>query len=200
MCTLLNKSPLFMRSAGAAIVALLLRLRKTPIALFFVNHGPVIAASLVLVCFIITRLPFFLHFRLADIAIDYWSYFDVVQQARRGDWPRLTLRTPGYPLFLAAVLSISRSVIAVVFAQCMVTLVAALGTMACFVRADRRLAYPAAVALIGFVSSMHSVTFDTTLMSESLYCSLLMLSLGTLTLAILRGGAWAWGGASSAMA
>jgi hypothetical protein len=47
---------------------------------------------------------------------------------------------------------------------------------------------------------MHSVIFDTTLLTESLYCSLLMLSIGTLTLAILRGGAWACAGASFAMA
>src|SRR5262249_32303815 len=54
-------------------------------------------------------------------------------------------------------------------------------------------------ALIGFTSSMHSVVFDTTLMSESFYCSLVMLYLGALTLAILRGGAMAFAGASFAM-
>jgi hypothetical protein len=200
MCTLLNKSLLPMRSTGAAIITVLLRLRKSPIALFFANRGPLIAVSLVVVCFIITRLPFFLHFRLADVAIDYWSYFDVVQQARHGQWPKLYLRTPGYPLFLAAVFSISRSAMAVVATQCVMTLVAALGTLACFVRVDRRLAYPAAFALVGFISSMHSVVFDTTLLAESLYSSLLMLSFGTLTFAILRGGAWACVSASFAMA
>lgn len=200
MCILLNKSLRTMRSAGGAIVRLLSRLRKTPIALFFARRGPAIAASLVVASFIITRLAFLLHFRLADVAIDYWSYFDVFQQARHGQWPRLTLRTPGYPLFLAVALSISRSAMSIVIAQCVTTLIAALGALACFVRVDRRLAYPAAIALVGFISSMHSVVFDTTLMSESLYCSLLMLSLGTLTLAILRGGALACAGASFAMA
>jgi hypothetical protein len=199
MCTLPNKAMPLPRSAGAAIAALLSRLIKNPIALFLARRGPEIATFLVVVSFIVTRLPFFLHFRMVDVAIDYWSYFDIVRQARHGDWPKLTLRTPGYPLFLAAVLSISWRAMTVVFAQCAVTLIAALGTLVCFVRADRRLAYPAAFALIGFTSSMHSVVFDTTLMSESLYCSLIMLSFGTLTLAILRGGAWACAGASFAM-
>ena len=200
MCTLPNKLLPSVRSAGAAIATVLLRLRKTPIALFFARRGPVIAALLVVICFIIARLPFFLHFRLVDINADYWSYFDIVQQARQGRWPRFPIRTPGYPLFLAAVLSISRTAMAVAIAQCAVTLAAALGTLACFVRVDRRLAFPAAFALVGFISSVHSVDFDTTLMTESLYCSLLILSLGTLTLAILRGGAWASAGASLAMA
>jgi hypothetical protein len=166
---------------------------------FFANRGPVIAASLVVLSFIITRLAFFLHFRLADVAIAYWSYFDVVQQAHHGQWSKLYLRTPGNLLFLAAVFSISRSAMAVVATQSVLTLVAALGTLACFVRVDRRLAHPIAFALVGFTSSMHSVVSDTTLLTESLYSSLLMLSFGTLTLAILRGGAWACVGASFAM-
>jgi hypothetical protein len=188
------------RHAGATIVALLSRLRKNPILLFLARRGPAIAALLIAVSFIIVRLPFFLHFRLIDITADTWSYFAPVLQARHGQWPNLWIRTPGYPLFLGAVLSISQSALAVVIAQCAVTLVAALGTLACFVRVDRRLTYPAAFALIGFVSSMHSVEFDTMLMSESLYCSLLMLSLGLVTLAVLRGGAPAFVGASFAMA
>jgi hypothetical protein len=189
-----------LRSAVAAIAALLSRLRKNPILLFLARRGPAIAALLIAVSFIIVRLPFFLHFRLIDITADTWSYFAPVLQARHGQWPNLWIRTPGYPLFLGAVLSISQSALAVVIAQCAVTLVAALGTLACFVRVDRRLTYPAAFALIGFVSSMHSVEFDTMLMSESLYCSLLMLSLGLVTLAVLRGGAPAFVGASFAMA
>src|SRR5262249_47807818 len=124
--------------------------------------------------------------------------FDVVQQARHGQWLKLHLRTPGYPLFLAAVFLISRTAMAIAITQCIVRL-AALGTLACFFRVDRRLAYPAAFALIGFISSMYSVCFDTALMRECLYCSLLMLSLGTLALAILHGGEWAFAGASLAM-
>jgi hypothetical protein len=147
-----------------------------------------IAGSLVATCFIVTRLPFFIHYRLPDIAVDYWSYFDVVQQARHGQWPKLYLRTPGYPLFLAIVFIFSQSAIAVVTAQCLTTLAASLTTLACFARINRRLAYPAAFALIGFTASMHSVYFDTALMSESLYCSLLMLSFGLLALAIMRTG------------
>src|SRR5262245_23323837 len=200
MYTLLNKSLPAIRSAGAAIVALLSRLRRNTVLLFVARHAPMIAALLIVVSFIIARLPFFLHFRLVDINADYWSYLDPVQQARHGNWPIFYMRTAGYPLFLAAVLSIFQSAMAVVIAQCAVTLVAALGTLACFVRVDRRLAYPAAFALIGFVSSTHSVDFDTALLPESLYCSLLNLSLGILTLAVLRGGALAFVGASFAMA
>jgi hypothetical protein len=188
------------RHAGAAIVALLSRLRKNPILLFLARRGPVIAALLIVVSFIIVRLPFFLHFRLVNFTADTWSYFYPFQQIRQGRLPDFWIRTPGYPMFLAAVLSISRSALAVVIAQCAVTLTSALGTLACFVRVDRRLAYPAAFALIGSVASMYSVDFDTVLMSESLYCSLLILSVGTLTLAVLRGGAPAFVGASFAMA
>jgi hypothetical protein len=73
MRALLNKSRLPMYYAGTAIDATFLKLRKAPIALFFVKHGPVIAALLVAISFTLTRPPFFLHFRLIEVAIDYWS-------------------------------------------------------------------------------------------------------------------------------
>lgn len=177
-----------------------MRLRKNPVVWFFIQYSPVIGAVAVVICFVFTRLPFFLHYRLPDVAVDYWSYSDIVQQCRQGQWPKLYLRTPGYPLFLAIVSSISRGPTAVVVAQCVVTLTASLVTLVCLVRADRRLAYPAAFALIGFTASMHSVWFDTALMSESLYCSLLMLSVGTLALAVLRGSAKVYAVASLSMA
>lgn len=171
-----------------------------PIALFLRKHSHIIAASLVVMCFVLTRLPFFIHYRLPDVAIDYWSYFNLVQQWQNGQWPQLTQRTPGYPLFLAMVFLFSKTPMAVVIAQCLTTLTASLVTLTCFIRANRRLAYPAALALIGFTASMHSVYFDTALMSESLYCSLLMVSFGSLTLAILRDGIWFCAGASITMA
>ena len=87
----------------------------------------------------------------------------------------------------------------VVATQCVLTLVAALGTPACFVRVDRQHAYHVAFATVDFTSSMHSVVFDTTLLTESLYSSLVRLSFGKLPLAILRGGAWACAAASFAM-
>lgn len=168
--------------------------------MFLIEHAPVISVLLIVACFILTRLPFFLHYRLVDINADYWSYLDPIMQARRGQWPRFYMRTPGYPLFLAFILSISPTALSVVIAQCLATLAAALATLACFVRGDRRLAYPAAFALIGFTASTHSVYFDTALMPESLYCSLLNLSIGILTFAVLRGGALAFLCASLAMA
>jgi hypothetical protein len=82
----------------------------------------------------------------------------------------------------------SKTAIAIVVAQCITTLGAALTTLFCFYRISPRLAYPAAIALIGFTASMHSVIFDTTLMSESLYCSLLIVSVGLVSLVIMRGG------------
>jgi hypothetical protein len=170
------------------------------LASFLHRHSLAITASLVAICFIITRLPFFIHYRLPDIAIDYWSYSDIVEQWRQGHWPKLTLRTPGYPLFLSVVFIFSRSPMAVVVAQCLTTLAASLITLACFAQVNRRLAYPAAFAIIGFTSSMHSLYFDTALMSESLYCSLIMTSFGLLTLSILRGGIWARIATSLAMA
>lgn len=168
-------------------------------AIFLMRRAPVITTSVIVICFTLTRLPFFLDFSVPDIAIDYWSYFQLIEEWRHGQWPQLTQRTPGYPLFLATVFLFSKSAIAVVVAQCLTTLAASLAALFCFARADRRLIYPVAIALIGFTASMHSVWFDTALMSESLYCSLLMMSIGTLAPAILRGGIWPCVGASLAM-
>jgi hypothetical protein len=179
---------------------LFLRLRKSAIIIFLIQHGPAISALLIVACFILTRLPFFLHYRLVYFTADTWSYFSPLQQMRQGRFPDFWFRTPAYPLFVAFVLSVWRSALAIVIAQCIATIASSLATLVCFVRADRRLAYPAGFALVGFVGSAYSVDFDTTLMSESLYCSLLNLSIGMLTLAILRGGRLAFAGASFAMA
>ena len=191
-------SLLLLATAGTTVAAA--RLRGRSALRVLADHAPLLGTGLILLGFAIPRLSFVVHYPLPDIAVDFHSYFQVTEQMRRGEWPDFSVRTPGYPIFLTVVFALCDRLMAVIVAQNIISLGCALAAFYCFVRADRRLALPAAVGLFAFLSSADSGWFDVALMSESLYSSLLVLSVGLLTLGVVKDGAGPLAGASLAMA
>ncbi|MFH0732506.1 MAG: hypothetical protein V2A72_06255 [Candidatus Omnitrophota bacterium] len=143
-----------------------------------------ISSLIIFVVFLITRLPFFLYYPVPDITPDYSSYYVLVDQMTHHQIPHFDVRTPGFPFFLYVIFLFTYQIFAVVAAQNILTLVAALFFVYSVFRTYRKLTFFTSVALAAFISSSLHISMDTTPLTESLYVNLLLLTFAFFILAV----------------
>ncbi|MEO5360934.1 MAG: hypothetical protein H7843_10885 [Nitrospirota bacterium] len=136
--------------------------------------------------FMITRLPYLLYYPVVLIRPDSYGYFDVAMQIVSGAWPDLSLRTPGYPMFIAAVLLVSKEILSVIIVQNLLSLLAALTFVYGIFISYRYMAPLAALGMAAFISSHAHMAGDCSLLSESLYVSATVFAFAFLTIALKR--------------
>ncbi|MBF0459127.1 MAG: hypothetical protein HQK99_14650 [Nitrospirae bacterium] len=137
--------------------------------------------------FLITRLPYFLYYPVVLIRSDSYGYFDVAVQIISGTWPELSLRTPGYPLFIALVFLFSKKILSVIVMQNLLSLLSALTFVYGIVISYRYFAPLAAIGMAAFITSHVQMAGDISLLSESLYVSVIVFAYAFLTIALKRG-------------
>jgi hypothetical protein len=148
----------------------------------------------------VMRLPFFWYDPTVDLSQDSRSYLDIVDVMRQGRWPQFVLRTPGYPLLIWLVTSVVDRWLAVIFVQNVLSLLSAICLVYSVYRLRRPLALPATLAMCGFVGSSQVLFYDISLLSDSLYTSLVIFSVAFLILAFALERAALFSIASAAMA
>jgi hypothetical protein len=146
-----------------------------------------VPAALLITVFCITRLPFFVSYPIVGLSPDTGSYTGIVDTLQKWNWPHFVMRTPGYPIFLWLVTAVVNRWIAVVVAQTLLSLAAALLLTYAFYRMDRLLAIPVALAMCGFLGSSEVLIYDTFVLSESFFTSTLMIAVSALVLGLRDG-------------
>ncbi|MBF0553693.1 MAG: hypothetical protein HQK96_03965 [Nitrospirae bacterium] len=136
--------------------------------------------------YLITRLPYFLYYPVVLIRPDSYGYFDVAMQILSGQWPDLSLRTPGYPIFIAAVFLFSKTILSVIAVQNLLSLLSALAFVYGIFISYRYMAPLAAFAMAGFITSHVQMAGDIALLSESLYVSVIVSAFAFMTIALQR--------------
>jgi len=150
---------------------------------------PVVAFLIFLTTFTLTRLPYFLFYRIVTLDPDSAGYVQIVDQINKGFAPHLSIRTPGYPLFLKTVFaffSSNLSVAAVQHALSLLTGLLFIGVIASVFRERPRWAILSALAFSAFISIGWHVQSDSSLMSDSLAISMMVLFLSLLILGLRR--------------
>ena len=151
---------------------------------------PILAGSylIFLFFFLMTRLPFFLYNPIILLSPDYPHYYAIVDQISKGFWPLFSIRTPGYPLFLALVFLFFKTNLAVIVIQNILTLLSGLFFITVIHKIYGRhlkiLPLLVALALGAFISLPIHLYMDTALATESIYISAIILFFGVLFLAI----------------
>ena len=156
----------------------------------YVNWPLAGAAILFIVVFLLTRLPIFLYYRGVLLNLDSSRYFMIVDQINKGFWPSLSIRTLGYPLFLKVIYAIFSTSAAVAMVQHAITLASRLFFIWAMARSfPRRPLVPLAVAaaLAAHAAIAEHVLLDSSYMTDSLFVSLIILTLGFLILGLARG-------------
>ncbi len=159
------------------LAALLLLLRRPPFYL---------PAGILLLFFLIPRLPFFIHFPVVDIEVDSGSYLTLVALLRGHYWLYFDIRTPGYPLFVWPFTYIPNHWLIIVIFQCLLTLTASAFLVLGIYRLRSTLALPASIAMGAFLAGSQVVMYDTAILSESLYTSVIIFSVAFLILGLTR--------------
>ena len=178
-------------------------LKKTVKGYWSRNSGLTISWAIFLFFFLISRLPFFLAYPVVAFCRDCVSYYMLVDQMAKGFWPCLSIRTIGYPLFLKLVFFFSHRNFAVVAVQHLLTLFCSLLFIYAvhrFYGRFRLISVSTGVALGVYASSSVRVRLDCTLLTDSLFANLILLSLATLLLGLGLKRKWILAAASLAMA
>jgi hypothetical protein len=145
-------------------------------SLFWVSFGVVTLA------FSLARLPWLLDFRLPFIQYDTGSYFQPIRQMLAGNWPIFSMRTPGYPIFLGLALGTIPKLMFVVTLQCSLSLSSALFFLYTIYRTCGRIVIFAAIAVVAHVTQQLLSEHDFIIITESLFTSIFLFSLGFLFL------------------
>ncbi|KWT84053.1 hypothetical protein [Candidatus Magnetominusculus xianensis] len=143
-----------------------------------------VSICLVVVPFLITRLPFFLYYPVVTMKSDFSGYYEIVRQLDKGLFPVFSLRTPGYPFFMKAVLLISNKLFSIALAQTLLSLLSAMMFVFAIFKTYRGLSVFAAAGMGAFISSHFHVDSDIALLSESLYTNCVILSFAFFILAV----------------
>ena len=145
----------------------------------------VVSFSILLLVFVITRLPFFLYYPLPFFTPDSHSYLYPYEQFLHGDMPSFSTRLPGYPVFLGIVLSLTHSYLMVVFVQTVLLFASVFMLLYAIYKYRTYLQIPAMTALLLFIISPHCTASDFCILSESLYTSTLILFMAFLLLSLV---------------
>lgn len=127
--------------------------------------------------FVAGRAWFFIDFPIAVIHPDSGSYFVVAEAIQNGGPVTFGDRSPLYPMLMAAVFSAVDRVMALVIVQTVLAGVAGLAMTYAVFALQPILSLPVAVALGAYFMDADALEHDTAVLTESLYTSLLMLSL-----------------------
>ena len=141
-----------------------------------------VSCVVVTLAFVLTRLPWLLDFPLPFISYDTHTYFDLTKQMFTGNWPYFLMRTPGYPIFLALALRTVPKLMFVVILQCALSLCSAFFLLYAIYKTCGRIVIFAAIAVVAHVSQQLLSAHDFQLLTESLFTSFFLFSLGFLFL------------------
>lgn len=183
----------------AALATLWFGLRYFTDLLRFLGRPPLAVPLLIVVAVVAaSRAWFFLDFPIVGIHPDSGSYYAVAEQIGSGVWPNFGNRPPVYPLFLHAVFAVVNRALAVAVCQTVLSLLGGLALVYAVYRRSAALAIPAALGVAAFLCNSTVLEHDTSILSESLYTSLLMLSFAGLLVGVNGRGRAPWLGAASA--
>lgn len=140
----------------------------------------VLSILIVVAGFLVTRLPYFLYYQVPSLQPDYSSYWAPLFELEKGKLPNFSYRTPGYPVFMWLVVSVSNKLSSIVLAQNLLTLFSALLLVFSVYRAYFALTPLAAIAITAHMTSSSQILSDIALLTESVFTSFLVASFALL--------------------
>jgi hypothetical protein len=150
-----------------------------------------VGMGIIVLAFVITRLPFYLYMPLPELSPDTnkaYNILSIIEQ--RLDhvvgYPHI-----GYPLFLKACELVHNTSWFVTLAQGLLQLMAVLFFFHVYAKAFRRFLIPVSLVLVGYLTSAMTLHFDTGLFPDSLLGSTYIMGIALLIHALLNRSRWA---------
>ena len=138
--------------------------------LYYLSKSSYFGFSIILVVFVISRLPFFIYDPIPYISdVDSISYFDIAYSFKIGVAPNFYSDLPGYPFFLYVSSLINNSLFFILFLQNIFSLFSICLLYNVLMKLVRNLTIPIAILLGSYLSSDMNIHFDTALLTDSLF-------------------------------
>jgi hypothetical protein len=137
-----------------------------------------LSACIVIVPYATTRMPYLLGHPVPGVQGDTHTYFRPVTEMLDGRAPRFVVRTPAYPLFLSLVARVFGRITAVMALQIAVSLASQLFLVFSVESLRPALTLGAAVAVALAKASLVDFNADSSVMSDGLYASMLLVFAG----------------------
>lgn len=153
-----------------------------------------ISFLVVIVPFLLTRLPFYLYYPIVTLTPDSWTYARPAYQMLHGVLPQFDHRTPGYPLFVVMLFKLftDPSNLTIVLVQGVLSIASLLFLLYVIYKKYPGEALYAAIALAGYSTSVTFLWYELNYMTESLYVSALLLFYAFLIMAVHSKRALPW--------
>lgn len=133
---------------------------------------------LFLVAYSFAYLPYYLFYPLPDIQQDSYIYFWIATLIRDGvvPFPKFTIDVPvGHPLYIYAVKALFANTNAVIYVQNILFILSSLYFIHCFGRLNSSMRWIAGVSISLFAIDSFTMRINTSLYTESIYTSALIL-------------------------
>ena len=138
------------------------------------HYQLLIAVFILLSAFLISRLPYFMFFPIVGFNPDTAVYFTAIEGLSYGELPKFGVVPPIYPLFLWFVGLFSNNLITIVYIQTIISFLSAILFLIISYKYLPKLTILFSIGFSVFFMSSHSIIFDSTLLTESLYTSILI--------------------------
>lgn len=142
--------------------------------------------------FLVTRLPYFIYYPVIVLSSDSASYIAAAFQLLELKAPLFDIRTPGYPLFIAAVWSFGKNFISVSLVQSVITYISAVFFVAVAYRYYSNMVIWFAVAVCGFITSSYFLVLEMSMLTEGIFTSIMLFASGVLMMAVKSEKEWVW--------
>lgn len=147
---------------------------------------------LITAVFLMTRLHYFLYYPVMDISADSASYCAIALKLLDLTPPLLDMRTPGYPLLLTISFLISKNFVITYIFQSLITYISAIFfyRSLCIYYASVAIYFAAAISV--FITSTFYLVLEYSVLSESLFVSLLMICCSCLVISFYNNRTINW--------
>jgi hypothetical protein len=154
----------------------------------FVRSSTALAFVLVVVTavFMATHMQYWVEYPIPTYSPDSQTYLAIAFDISNGVLPVFDLRTPGYPLFLYAVLETTDSVSAVVLLQQLFTLSSAYVLCIVSFLIRRSLVLVSLIPSLGIVGSQRAQMYELWILPEAIYAALLVVVFACLLVGFVR--------------
>lgn len=143
----------------------------------------IISFTIIIIAFLLTRLPFFLYYPVPNIANDTPKYYKHITAIHQGEWPEFTNITPGYPLLIELIFLFSDKLLSIILVQNIITLLSSLLIVYSIYKLSPLLSCFSAVAVAVFISNGYHTFTDCTYRVDGVYVNFIIISFALLILA-----------------
>jgi hypothetical protein len=142
--------------------------------------------------FLLTRLPYFIFYPVLTISNDSASYIAAAFELMDLNAPMFDIRTPGYPVFLSLIMSVTDDAIFISLIQSLFTYVAAIFFLSVSYKYYESVIFYFAIAVSAFISSAYFLVLEMSILTEGIFTSLMLILAGLFIIAVKSESIFSW--------